>query len=89
MRASEMIGCSGFPCADVRHECYLVPGVEVRADDVWMVMISEAAPQDVAGHAAKAERAGGPLLFAASSIRRSAWRGPCRPSQECGSRSGS
>jgi uracil-DNA glycosylase len=44
MRVSECVGCEEFPCADVRHECYIVPDVDVRPDDVSLVMVSEAAP---------------------------------------------
>ena len=46
MRVSQCIGCERFPCADVRHECYLVPEVEVQVNKVKLVMISEAAPSD-------------------------------------------
>ena len=44
MRASDRIGCQGFPCTDVRHECYAVPDVELRPEDVSIVLISEATP---------------------------------------------
>jgi uracil-DNA glycosylase len=46
MRVSQCIGCERFPCADVRHECYVVPEVEVQVNKVKLVMISEAAPSD-------------------------------------------
>ncbi len=46
MRPSECIGCRSFPCADVRHECYIVPEINVRPEDVFVVMISEAAPEN-------------------------------------------
>jgi len=46
MRTNERVGCKAFPCTDVRHECYVVPDVEVKPEDVSMVMISEAAPAD-------------------------------------------
>jgi uracil-DNA glycosylase len=44
MRVSKCVGCTEFPCADVKHECYVVPGIDVQPHDVSMVMISEAAP---------------------------------------------
>jgi uracil-DNA glycosylase len=50
MRVSECVGCEQFPCADVRHECYIVPDVDVRPDDVSLVMISEAAPADLGNY---------------------------------------
>ena len=46
MRVSECIGCTGFPCNDVKHECHIVPDISLKPDNVSMVMISEAAPQD-------------------------------------------
>jgi uracil-DNA glycosylase len=44
MRVSEYVGCKEFPCADVKHECYLVPDLDVKPEAVSIVMISEAAP---------------------------------------------
>jgi uracil-DNA glycosylase len=32
---------------DVRHECYIIPDVELRPEDVQIVLISEAAPPDL------------------------------------------
>jgi uracil-DNA glycosylase len=44
MQVSNCVGCEGFPCADVRHESYIIPAVEIRPEDISIVMISEAAP---------------------------------------------
>jgi hypothetical protein len=44
MRVSEHVGCEEFPCVGVKHECYIVPDVDVKPDNVSIVMISEAAP---------------------------------------------
>ena len=46
MNVTQCVGCSEFPCADVRHECYVVPDIDVQPDAVSLVMISEAAPPD-------------------------------------------
>lgn len=46
MRVSECVGCVLFPCADVKHACYIVPAADIEPEGVSMVMISEAAPQD-------------------------------------------
>ena len=46
MRVSDCIGCENFPCGDVRHDCYVVPDVEVKPNQVSLMMISEAAPAD-------------------------------------------
>ena len=44
MRMNECVGCKEFPCVDVRRESYIIPDVDVRPDNVDIVMISEAAP---------------------------------------------
>jgi len=41
---NECVKCEEFPCADVRHNCYIIPDVDVNTDNISMVMISEAAP---------------------------------------------
>ena len=46
MRVSKCVKCKEFPCADVKHECYIVPDIDVRPNNISMVMISEAAPPD-------------------------------------------
>lgn len=46
MRVSECVGCTAFPCQDVRHECYIVPDIDIQPADVSIVLISEAAPAD-------------------------------------------
>jgi len=44
MRVSECVGCEAFPCADVKHECYLVPDIDLKPENISIVMISEAVP---------------------------------------------
>jgi hypothetical protein len=46
MRVSEYVGCKELPCADVKHECYIIPDIVARPDDISIIMISEAAPAD-------------------------------------------
>ena len=46
MRVDQRIGCQMFPCSDVRHDCYLVPSIEVDPVDISVVLISEATPVD-------------------------------------------
>lgn len=48
MKTSEFIACKTFPCGDVRHECYIVPGIEIDPGRVSVVLISESAPADPA-----------------------------------------
>ncbi len=50
MRVNECVGCETFPCADVRHEGYLVPDVEVDPGSIAIVLIAEAAPPDRADY---------------------------------------
>ena len=44
MQVSKCVRCTEFPCTDVRHECYIIPGIDVKPHDVSIIMISEAAP---------------------------------------------
>jgi uracil-DNA glycosylase len=46
MHVCEYIRCTEFPCVDVDHECYIVPDVDFKPEDIAVVMISEAAPAD-------------------------------------------
>ena len=50
MRVSKCVGCKEFPCTDVKHGCYIVPTLDVEADAVSIVMISEAAPDNPADY---------------------------------------
>jgi uracil-DNA glycosylase len=44
LRPDECIHCKEFPCQDVKHDRYQVPGVDVDAQRVRLILISEAAP---------------------------------------------
>ena len=46
MRVKDHIKCDEFPCVDVRHECYVIPSIDVNPADVSIILISEAAPAD-------------------------------------------
>ena len=46
MQVSRNVGCQGFPCADVKHDCYIVPDADLDPDEISIVMISEAAPEN-------------------------------------------
>jgi uracil-DNA glycosylase len=48
MRSSQYVRCETFPCPDVRHERFAVPGVTIRPEDISVIMISEAAPENPA-----------------------------------------
>ncbi len=47
MRPSDCVGCKAFPCADVNHQSYVIPGVEITPETVHIVLISEAAPANL------------------------------------------
>jgi len=47
MRISDCVGCKTFPCNDVRHDCYIVPGIEIDPQIISIVLISESAPADL------------------------------------------
>lgn len=46
MRVNKCVGCAKFPCADVKRECYAIPTIEVKPNEVSIIMISEAAPEN-------------------------------------------
>ena len=48
MRIDQCIGCKDFPCTDVRHDCYVVPDIEIEPEKIRIVLISEAAPAEPA-----------------------------------------
>ena len=50
MRVNEHVVCSEFPCMDVRHDCYVVPDVDLNPEDISVVLISEAAPADLSDY---------------------------------------
>lgn len=50
MQPNTCIGCQGFPCADVNHQSYVVPAIEVDPAKVRIVLISEATPADLADY---------------------------------------
>jgi hypothetical protein len=50
MQMSDCVQCKDYPCQDVKHACYQVPGVELLPEAVRLVLISEAAPPDPADY---------------------------------------
>jgi uracil-DNA glycosylase len=46
MRPSKIVKCAEFPCADVKHECFIVPSIDLEPSQISVVMISEAAPEN-------------------------------------------
>ncbi len=50
VRVSQCVECKAFPCPDVKHDCYLVPGIKVKPEAISMLLVSEAAPADPADY---------------------------------------
>jgi hypothetical protein len=50
MRVSQFISCQKFSCTDVKHECYVIPDMEINPDKVSILLISEAAPANPADY---------------------------------------
>ncbi len=50
MKVNQYVECEKIPCTDVKHECYIVPSIDVNPEDISIVMISEAAPPDPADY---------------------------------------
>lgn len=46
MKTSNFADCYTFPCQDVRHEGYLVPDIDLQPQQVRIVLISEATPEN-------------------------------------------
>ncbi len=47
MRVNRKIACREFPCGDVKRECYVVPNVDVKPEDISIILIAEAAPPNL------------------------------------------
>lgn len=65
MKVNNCVGCEQFPCTDVKHECYSIPEIEVKPDEVSILMISEAAPADSSDY----YYAGGDSLFEQTTVQ--------------------
>ena len=65
MRPSEFVQCAGYPCSDVDHKGYAVPGIDLDPGRVRIVMISEAAP----AKASDRYYAGADSLFESTTIQ--------------------
>jgi uracil-DNA glycosylase len=50
MKISEKMGCINFPCSDIDKNSYMLPTAEINADDIRIIMIAEAPPNDKADY---------------------------------------
>ena len=65
MRANQCVGCTAFPCADVKHACYVIPDIDVKPEAIAVVMISESAPAQPGDY----YYAGGASLFQQTTVQ--------------------
>jgi uracil-DNA glycosylase len=64
MKVKNCVKCIDFPCRDVKHASYAVPDVELDPARVSIMLVSEAAPQDLADY----YYAGPQALFAKTTL---------------------
>ena len=50
MRVNRCVECRLFPCSDVKHDRYVVPGVSLKPEAVSIIMVSESAPENAADY---------------------------------------
>ena len=50
MKPDVHLKCPDFPCLDIRPECYVIPDVDIKPETISVVLISEAAPPDLADY---------------------------------------
>ena len=50
MLVNECVKCEAFSCNDVDHKCYIIPDVDVKPEQISIIMISEAAPANYADY---------------------------------------
>ena len=50
MKIGEYTGCQSFPCTDIDKNSYILPPIEIDADKVRIIMITEAPPNDKADY---------------------------------------
>lgn len=46
MQIDKCIGCQSFPCADVNKKAYRIPDIDIKPEDISVILISEASPED-------------------------------------------
>ena len=47
MNIINCIGCKNLPCDDVNKESYIIPDINIKPENIRIVMISEASPEKV------------------------------------------
>jgi uracil-DNA glycosylase len=65
MFVREAVQCIDFPCTDIRHENYILPGIDLQPEKISILLISEAAPPDLKDY----YYAGAEALFAQTTVQ--------------------
>jgi uracil-DNA glycosylase len=65
MQVNKLVGCENYPCDDVKHDRYIVPGIEVKPAEISIVMVSEATPENPGDY----YYAGGSSLFQQTTVQ--------------------
>ncbi len=47
MGISKCVECKTFPCIDVKNDSYIIPDVDVKPEDITVILISESAPANL------------------------------------------
>jgi uracil-DNA glycosylase len=50
MKITDKVKCAGFPCVDVDKDSYILPSADIDADNIKILMITEAPPNDKADY---------------------------------------
>lgn len=50
MQIKRFISCKDFPCLDVNHSCYIIPDIDVKPENISIIMISEASPPNLSDY---------------------------------------
>jgi len=64
MRPASNVQCLDFPCLDTRRASNIVPNVDINPENIFILLISEAAPENPADHYYAGENA----LFAQTTL---------------------
>jgi len=64
MKTTSFIQCKDFPCLDTRRSSYLVPEIDIVPEEICILLISEAAPENPADYYYAGENA----LFAQTTL---------------------
>jgi uracil-DNA glycosylase len=68
MKTCDFVSCKNFPCTDVNHSSYIIPGVDIEVSTISIMLISESAPENPADYYYAGGAAGAKPLFAETTL---------------------